>query len=346
MSDLVWLAESEMAEWDAFVANHPLGLVYHTSAWCRTLVHGFPHITGHFPALREERTGRIVAGLPAYVVRSWLLGNRVVSVPFASISDPLLSTAGDMDLLWPALCSLHHDARARKIEVRAVKSASLLQLPGAEAQPAFLHHYLPLAADPEELQKTFARKSIRHALVRAVRNGVQVRRETGPDAVDKFYPHNLAARRRLGLPPLPLRFFTAMAEFCSRQFTVLTACKNDRVLGGLVALHFNGMLHIEYTGASDESDQLGAGKLLFWEAIRYAWELDCKAVSFGRTAAANSGLVAFKKRWGAIEEPIWIYGNSATYHAAAGNGAIRWAFSHMSPAIAQSLGAFIYRHHG
>ena len=93
-----WLLPDETAEWDAFVARHPLGLVYHLSAWTRVLETAFPHIQGRFLVLKDGADGSIRAGLPVYTVKSWLLGRRVISVPFASFCDPLVSSAAEFDL--------------------------------------------------------------------------------------------------------------------------------------------------------------------------------------------------------------------------------------------------------
>jgi hypothetical protein len=65
------------------MSTHPLGLVYHLSAWKFVLDDTFPHIRGKFLVLSDAATGEIQAGLPVYAVKSWLLGNRTVSVPFA-----------------------------------------------------------------------------------------------------------------------------------------------------------------------------------------------------------------------------------------------------------------------
>ena len=65
MSTIHWLSPDERGEWDAFVTRHPLGLVYHLSAWQRVLESAFRHIRGRFLVLRDGG-GQIQAGLPVY----------------------------------------------------------------------------------------------------------------------------------------------------------------------------------------------------------------------------------------------------------------------------------------
>src|SRR5579871_1117567 len=113
---LQWLAESETAQWDAFVAGHPYGLIYHSSAWRSVLHAAFPHIRGNFLVLRNPEDGAIQAGMPVYAVKSWLLGNRVSSLPFASFCDPLIASSEQFQLMVPELEALRASSKSRLAE--------------------------------------------------------------------------------------------------------------------------------------------------------------------------------------------------------------------------------------
>src|SRR5207248_7891612 len=86
-----WLEREEDDLWDAFVVRHPHGLIYHRACWRRVLEEAFPHIRGRFLALCDGATGEMAAGMPVYTVKSWMLGNRVVSLPYATVCDPLIT---------------------------------------------------------------------------------------------------------------------------------------------------------------------------------------------------------------------------------------------------------------
>ena len=91
------LSTTELPEWDAFVQRHPWGVIAHLSGWKRAVEQTFQHIRGEVVVVREG--GRIVAGIPFYDVRSFLLGNRTVSVPFATLCDPLVSSPEQLETL-------------------------------------------------------------------------------------------------------------------------------------------------------------------------------------------------------------------------------------------------------
>src|SRR5687768_17581734 len=92
-ADVRWLRSDEMSRWDRFVLDHSQGLIYHSTLWKNALENAFPHVKGHFLAETEPETGKIKSGIALYTVSSWLLGPRLISIPFATLGEPLVETA-------------------------------------------------------------------------------------------------------------------------------------------------------------------------------------------------------------------------------------------------------------
>ena len=167
-------------EWDAFVCRHPLGLVYHLSSWLRMIEQAFPHIRGCYLVLRDPGDGEIRAGLPVYAVKSWLLGNRMVSVPFASFCDPLVSSAEELSAFLPAIQQLLREQNCRSLSVRSLATRIDMEAHFGCSEPVYKHHYLPLDRSPEKLFASFAKSSICQKIQKAVRAGVTVVEVYGP----------------------------------------------------------------------------------------------------------------------------------------------------------------------
>ncbi|HEX6654942.1 MAG TPA: GNAT family N-acetyltransferase, partial [Candidatus Limnocylindria bacterium] len=69
-------------------------------------------------------------------------------------------------------------------------------------------------------------------------------------------------------------------------------------------LGWNGTVVYKF-GASDAGAwSLRPNHLLFWDAIRSACEEGYATFDFGRTDAGQDSLAAFKRSWGATEEPL------------------------------------------
>jgi hypothetical protein len=346
-----FLSENDLPEWDAFVARHPLGLVYHLSSWKQALERAFSHIKGHFLALRDG-SGNIVAGIPVYVVRSWLFGNRLVSIPYASICDPLILSKEQYHQLMPGLTSLQNSTKSHSIRIKARKAADMVISSGGPINASLYHHYIPLNQSPELLLKSISKSSIERVIRRSIRNGIGVVIQSDQSALRMFYKLSVNSRRRLGLPPLPYPFIYSLYQsFNPANMKLFFADQQRQIIGALLALEFNGFLHLEYSGAISGTFDSGASRLLCWEAINYAYSKGYKYVSFGCTDSWNNGLLDYKRRWATVEEPIHQIGANGKNVPLIGQtakqySACRWILSHSPNAFCDALARLFYRHHG
>jgi len=348
-----WLAADEDPLWDQFVASHPHGLIYHTTAWKRALEQAFPHIRGHFLTLCDENTGRIKAGIPVYVVRSWLLGNRIVSVPYASLSDPLINTVDDVNQLVRSVCDLRSKTGARTIEIRTRSVTPLFRTPDLAPTSVYKHHILPLDRSPQALFRTFAKSSICQKISKAEKAGVKVTETDGRD-LHIVYDVLCQTRRRLNLPLMPLSFFQALTNsLWPDNMKLFIARHQNTPVGCHVILTSADLWISEFSGNTDGAAS-GVNQLLYWDTIQRACNSGASAFSFGRTAASNGGLLEYKRRWAPIEEDVTYFGDTAgtgtvpvssretTLHYRV----IKSILSRSPLPVCKAIGRFCYRHLG
>jgi hypothetical protein len=357
LNTIHWLSADEQGEWDAFVTMHPLGLVYHLSSWQRVLEGAFGHIRGRFLALRDGG-GQIQAGLPVYTVTSLLLGNRTVSVPFATMCDPLISTKEEFNLLWPAIKEASEKHRSRRIEIRTRRTisdciATLLTVSGR-----YKHHYLPLCESADALFRSFDKSNIRRGVEKARREGVVVEERQDEQDLRVFHTFLVATRRRHSLPPMPFAFFQAMHRSLSpNRIALYLAMHAGKPVGGLLVSKFKDLWTAEYSGVPDNRIR-GISPLLYWEAIQRAKSSGAVCFSFGRTSLDNTGLLDHKRRWATIEEDLTDFisrqgSSSAQSHESSEEGglalygtAVRLLVRYAPAAVQKIIGDFCYRHIG
>lgn len=353
-----WLSPDREPEWDAFVLQHPFGSVYHTSIWKRVIEQAFSHIRGRFLILREVDSGQVRGGLPVYRVGSWLLGNRLASVPFATVCDPLVATLEEWNVLTPELEKECSRTRSKKIEIRAVLRPAQLP-PSFEASSLFRNHMLALDTDFETLRSRFDKQSVRQKAEKARRAGVIV--EERSDKEGTVISHSLLAmtRRRLTLPPMPYRFFAAMQRnLCPDHMKILLAYQNAKPIACHLVLKFKDQWTSEYSANADGAIS-GVNQLLYLETIRQACAAGAHSFSYGRTSINNPGLLSYKLRWGTKESILTDYTlqrnpqmESQAVHSAAPSEDSRVyvlckrliARSPMS--VCKMIGDFCYRHLG
>ncbi len=355
INTIQWLSPDEQGEWDAFVSAHPLGLVYHLSAWQRVLESAFGHIRGRVLVLRDA-DGQIRAGLPIYQVKSWLLKNRTVSVPFATMCDPLVSTREEFDLLWPAIEEAAGRNNSQRIEIRTRRINTDCIPPLLTAGARYKHHDLPLAASAETLFRGFHESCVCRRVKKAKRTGIVIEERQDEQSLRAFHAIMAATRRRLSLPPMPLAFFQAMHRFLSPNHVALyLAMHAGEPVGGLLALKFRDLWTAEYSGDADNAPP-GTNQLLYWQTIQWAKSSGAGRFSFGRTSLENTGLLEYKRRWATVEEDLTdfiYYPGSAPTQVKESPKTVNPAFyaaarllRYTPTAVQRAFGDFCYRHLG
>jgi len=340
-------------EWDAFVRQHPLGWMCALSNWQHVIESAFPHIRGQVITLRDAESGTIRAGLPLYTVKSWLLGTRLVSVPFATLSDPLVTNHEQFSALLEQAVGLSKREHASSIEVRAWKHRTPeSRTPFTQIAP-YRHQFVRLDKSQDELWRQLHATTIRQRIKRAIRNGIAISEGNASEDIAIFCRLLSVSRRRLGLPFLPERFFRSLCESFENTgyVRILIARHASRPVAVALFLDYGETTLVEYIGEDAMMQAMGAGKLLYWEAMRDAHARGRSVFSMGRTHNTNEGLMRYKERWGAVSEPLTRFFwpapakpepvlTSPRYQVA------QAVFRHAPYPVCRLLGAFFYRHWG
>jgi len=336
--------------WDAFVENHPFGWLSHLSGWKRALETSFNHLRGHYIAL--IRGGAIDAALPIYEVKSRITGRRLVSIPFATLSDPLVGTCEDGAALFQAALDLAKELGADAVEVRTLLSGDLIRDERFGMTPFFKHHRIELDAPLEGISRRFHRSCVRQRIARAKASGIEVAEgETEKDLQD-FYGLYLGSRKKLGLPPQPYHFLEALWKtFPRERISLLMARKDREPIGGLMLFRFKSRVSAEFAVYNDGFLNVSPLHGLFWEAIQRAHREGYKTFDFGRTAPTNQTLMDFKNRWGTtvVDIPHFYFPKSLCEKKSAKNGSLTHAIVREVCKAAPrplfvGLGNILYRH--
>ena len=329
--------------WDAEISAFPEATFFHCSAWARVLqdTYGFKPVYFNHGEQRPFRSS-----LPAMEARSWLAGNRGISLPFTDECAPLCRDAAAFERLHSVLTSYAARRKWDYWEIRGGRSF----LPAAPASLSFWGHKLALSPNRPNL---FSRldSSTRRAVRKAEQSGLKVEFSTTSEAVRIFYRLLGLTRRRHGLPPQSFGFFENIQRhiLAKGQGTVILARFNGIPVAGLIFFQF-GCTALYKFGVSDESFQhLRANNLLMWRAIEWYSERGCIDMDFGRTSLGNAGLRRFKCGWGATERLIeyFRYGRKDDRFVTARDDSKGWhnRFFHLMPlSISRLVGTAAYKH--
>jgi hypothetical protein len=355
MSNEIITDQVKDRRWDEFVENHPFGWICHLSGWKQVLEKSFKHMRGHYLVIEDSPGGAIQAALPLFEVRSMLTGRRLVSVPFATLCDPLVSTSGEMDWLLAAAENLSKKLGSSYIEIRTLSSSPLVRNPKFGCSRFFKHHYLLLDREPETLKKSFHRSCIRQRINRAYKSNLTLREAAGEPDLQDFYRLYLMTRKRLSLPPLPYVFFKSLWELFSpsKRVALLLAVQGGRTIAGVVLFKFKGRVSIEFSALDEKYSDVSPVHYLFWESIKSACQEGFRVLDFGRTSPSNVSLMDFKERWGTevIDLPLFCYPSHLSKRAGVtetsiGYRVVKKLCGSAPEGAFKLIGRFCYRHLG
>ncbi len=341
--------------WDKFVESHPFGWICHLSGWKQVLEKSFNHLKGYYFARMDNLEKNIEAALPIFEVRSWLTGRRLVSVPFASLFDPLISSKEEMDELVEAAIKLSQELRSSYIEIRALASSSFIQDDRFSKNAFYKHHYLPLNKDPQELKRTFHRTCVRQRITRAEKSDIHLKIGKKEGDLKQYHSLHTTTRKRLGLPSQPYIFFKNLWDefYPSNMLSLLLAEKNDENIAGLILFKFKDRFSVDFAASNEKYVNISPNHFLFWEAIKLAYEEGYRIFDFGRTSPTNEGLMDFKNRWGTkiIELQQFYYPKETILNKASQEKTKKYRLMTKICANAPDrfqtrIGAFCYRHLG
>ena len=283
--------------WRAFLFQQPSALPYHHPAWVEAVAGTYRFES--FVFVVRSSGGDVLGGVPLVAVGARLRGKRWVALPFTdacpAVTDPALTHEEFARLLTD------EGARAgvSTIELRGPLGAS-----GVPIERGVVHE---LALTNEDELFAGFESQVRRNIRKAQRLDLTLRTaERVEDLTEIYFGLHAETRRRLGVPTQPRRFFKNLWEgVLARDLGfALLVYHGGEPIAGAVFLEWNGRLIYKF-GASDARHwSMRPNNLLFWNAIKGGCERAAKVFDFGRSDLEDEGLRAFKRSWGAVEEPL------------------------------------------
>ena len=267
---VVILEESRMASWDEFVSGHDAGSVYHTSAWRNVIKVVYGHEPLYFAILDDA--GRILAGIPVFLVRSRLTGARLSTLPCSQSCNPLVRDESQYRELRRSIGEFMTEKGLKSWVLKTTEDFAMEHGDGSRKNDGYFTHLLRIDKPADEIFKTFHESSIQRAIRRAGKHELVLKRCGSMKEVEIFSRLYLRMRRTKGLLPQPGRFFEVLWETMNRdhRIEILFAEHAGQVISTIMLLKFKDTVTYEYGATENGAQQFSPSPLLLWEAIRSA----------------------------------------------------------------------------
>jgi hypothetical protein len=333
--------------WQRFVDHHPRASLFHTTCWLEALrrTYGYePVVYTTTPPGKELSNGLVFC-----LIRSWLSGGRLVSLPFSDHCEPL-AVGDDLAELMDWLKATRHRKRWKYVELRPVSPNEHAHNCDVIKSETFSLQVLDLKPNLDTLFHNFHKSCVQRKIHRAERENLAYEAGRSDELIKKFYDLLLLTRRRHGLPPQPLVWFRNAVTSLGSRLLIRVASKQGQPVAGIVTIQYRDTLVYKYGASDSRFNNLGGNSLLFWRSIQDAKRDGLVKFDFGRSEPDNSGLVTFKQNWGAVSRPLEYYRLPARqpFHLYSGwrTRLAKSVFSIMPDSLFTATGKLLYRHIG
>jgi hypothetical protein len=282
--------------WPGLVEQHPAASVFHSRGWLRAL-----QMTYSYEPLAVTTSGPtepLMNALLFCLIRSWLTGDRLVSLPFSDHCEPLVTQRQEFSDLTGYIEDMRKAQGWKYVEIRCADS--VLQFDDTFSRSTtYCLHRLDLRPDLELLYRGLHKDCIQRKIRRAEREKLSYEVGVDKSLIDRLYYLLQLTRARHRLPPQPVEWFHNLVACLGPNIRIRIASQAGRPVAGILTLSQGRHLVYKY-GASDATrNQLGGMAMLLWEAIKEAKQSGFESLDLGRSDLDNPGLIAFKGRWAA-----------------------------------------------
>ncbi len=303
MLNITVIDPKEDSRWDKFVLNHKFGSVYHLSDWSEILKASFGYKPNY---VISEENEEIKAAIPLMLVKSWLTGKRLVSLPRIPYCDPLVNSEDELKVLLDYIYQIVDEWQVDYVEIKTQFNNQFFKDDHIKSYKHFKNHMLSLEIERDELWKSFDRTCVRQRINRAQQDNVKFRFGETEEDLKIFYALHKKTTEKQKIPIRPFNYFYNIWQTLrNKKLILLLIAEVDGEAGAAnISFKFKNTLYYEFLGLNYDLIQHSPGHLLIWEAIKLALENNLQYFDFGLTPPDNPGLADFKKRWCAEESEL------------------------------------------
>jgi FemAB-related protein (PEP-CTERM system-associated) len=259
---------------------------------------------GHTPYCLEAVEGEETRGfLPLALVRSWLFGRYLVSLPYLNYGGPVVNDDPTARLLIDRAVALANDLRVRFLELRhtwALDHPALGQRVSTK-----MHMKLALPATAEQLWNGFPSKL--RSQVKKARQGDLTVAWGRQELLPEFYSVFARNMRDLGTPVYGKALFGAILDAFPDRAELCVVRSGALAVAAALLLHGWGVTEVPSASSLRRYNHTNANMLMYWHLLERAVGRGQDVFDFGRSSEGSS-THRFKKQWGATLAPAeWQY---------------------------------------
>jgi len=303
---IVSFTEDYSEKWNMYIQRNEQATIFHTLEWKNIIqkVYGFEPI--YLLAIKNDE----IQGVLCSFLTKGIFGKKIVSTPFNFYNQPLFDNEEAGKSLIEHAINIGKKENVGYIELKALKKFDpglVSQLDLKENEHYFISN-LKLIQKYEEKYYLRLRKNLRTLKRNAEKENIKIKELENENNLKQFY--NILVklyRDKHNMIPQPYRLFYEMYNVFNKNFKLLTAQHNDKVIAGMVLLFFKKRVVYAYGASDQDYVNFSPGTLLIDETIKKSSAEGYEELDFGVTSPYQESLLDYKSNWGAEPSKLPYY---------------------------------------
>ncbi len=290
----------EISNWNDLILKHKNYSFFHTQEWADVIAKSY----GYEPLYFTIYSGtEILAGIPSFYIKSYLTGNRLVSLPFSDFCEPIFLSVNDAEEIKKFIIDFAKRQKLKYVEFRSSDTKFPFD---AQEYMTDLRHILFLNKKEDELFKAFSENNRRN-IKKASKSNVKVDVHNNTNGLNAFYDMFCVTRKKHGLPPQPFSFFQNIFDIIIQPGLgdIILAEHDNKFIAGAVYFKVGKKVLYKYGASYPEFNDLRGNNAVMWFAIKKYLNEKYEEFDFGKTEALHEGLRKFKLGWNTVEKFIF-----------------------------------------
>lgn len=299
------ITDSDVSIWDDFARVAADATIYHQSCWRTFCEDVLPHKPYYLAA--RDSSEKICGILPLFFMNN-MFGKRLVSIPLRDRGGPVSQEDNVRNEMITAAVRIGKELSADYIELKNFRGDEInAELKcERETRQHWVSSVMEMPHSPEILWNSL-KNNTTGPVKQSIKEGVVVREAGDREGVEAFARIFVSCRKHMGVPSYGAPFFHKMFEHLNdgKHLRLLLAEYKGKPVAGMILLAHNDTVTDGYAASIPQFRSLRSNDLLVWEALKWSIEHGFRRFDFGSDSPKQEGLIAFKRKWGARQEPLW-----------------------------------------
>lgn len=273
--------------WNEYIRNNSQSSIFHRFEWKNIVEATYNHRPIYLLALKNSD---VVGVLPAFIIRSLIFGNKLVSLPFGQYAGPISDNKLISLHLIRSVLTYTKNENIDFFEIRTnPKNKDSYKL--VKGNHKFYTFFLDISKGLENVLEN-AESNRRRAVKKSLKAGLEICFE---EDIDNFFELYLYNSHIFGTPGHSKIFFENIVQHLSENTKIISVKKEGKVLASSI-LFLHNKYATSYSVVSRMERKYNVNDFLYIKSIEYCLENNIKYFDFGRSVQ-DSGVYKYKKRW-------------------------------------------------